>query len=162
MPLSVGFDLTHARLNRTGLGRYPVELSSALQARSSVRLIGLHAVDEPASSTAGRIVQGLTREGFYYPAGMRRRAAHPSRIVKALASQPLDDPPGRRGGRFVDSVQSDQPHAGARLQRARELDGIATEPGSIEASMREVEANREGHSLRLRARRPTRSCRLDL
>ncbi len=90
MPLSVGFDLTHARLNRTGLGRYPVELSSALQARSSVRLIGLHAVDEPASSTAGRIVQGLTREGFYYPAGMRRAAARAgAQVLHAPTPVPL-------------------------------------------------------------------------
>jgi glycosyltransferase involved in cell wall biosynthesis len=75
MAISVGFDLTHARLNRTGLGRYPTELSNALRARSGVRLIGLHAVDEPASSTAGRIAQGLSREGLYYPHGMRRAAA---------------------------------------------------------------------------------------
>ena len=72
MPVSVGFDLTHARLNRTGLGRYPAELASALRARPSVRLVGLQAVGEPASSTAGRVLQGLAREGLYYPAGMAR------------------------------------------------------------------------------------------
>lgn len=79
MPISVGFDLTHARLNRTGLGRYPSELAPALQARPGVRLIELSAVGTPTASTPRRIVQGLRREGLYYPAGMahegRRRGA---------------------------------------------------------------------------------------
>jgi glycosyltransferase involved in cell wall biosynthesis len=74
VPISVGFDLTHARLNRTGLGRYPAELAPALRARPGVRLIDLSAVREPASSTALRIAQGLRREGLYYPAGMAREA----------------------------------------------------------------------------------------
>lgn len=72
MPIVVGFDLTHARLNRTGLGRYPSELATALRARPSVRLVALNAVREPSSSPAGRIAQGLVREGIYYPAGLAR------------------------------------------------------------------------------------------
>jgi glycosyltransferase involved in cell wall biosynthesis len=75
MSISVGFDVTHARLNRTGLGRYPSELASALRSRPGLRLIELSAVQEPASSTARRITQGLCREGLYYPAGLGRKAA---------------------------------------------------------------------------------------
>jgi glycosyltransferase involved in cell wall biosynthesis len=75
MPIAVGFDLTHARLNRTGLGRYPSELALALRARAEVRLIELNAVREPSHTTAGRIAQGLAREGLYYPAGLARAAA---------------------------------------------------------------------------------------
>jgi glycosyltransferase involved in cell wall biosynthesis len=95
MSLSVGFDLTHARLSRTGLGRYPAELASALRARSDVRLVGLHAVGEPAFSTAGRIAQGLAREGLYYPAGMARA--------------------GRRGGAEVLHAPTPAPVRGAGL-----------------------------------------------
>jgi glycosyltransferase involved in cell wall biosynthesis len=72
--LAVGFDFTHARLNRTGLGRYPSELAPALRARG-VRLIELSAVRQPASSTAQRVAQGLLREGLYYPAGLAREGA---------------------------------------------------------------------------------------
>lgn len=72
MPISVGFDLTHARLNRTGLGRYPSELAEALRARSGVRLIGLCAVGGPSTSAPRRIARGLRREGLYYPVGMAR------------------------------------------------------------------------------------------
>jgi glycosyltransferase involved in cell wall biosynthesis len=75
VPISVGFDLTHARLNRTGLGRYPSELAPALRARSGVRLIELNAVREASHTTAGRIVQGLAREGLYYPVGLARAGA---------------------------------------------------------------------------------------
>jgi glycosyltransferase involved in cell wall biosynthesis len=75
VPISVGFDLTHARLNRTGLGRYPSELAPALRARSGVRLIELNAVREASHTTAGRIVQGLAREGLYYPMGLARAGA---------------------------------------------------------------------------------------
>ncbi len=72
MPIAVGFDLTHASLNRTGLGRYPSELAPALRALSGVQLIGLSAMRSPATGTARRIAQGLWREGLYYPAGMAR------------------------------------------------------------------------------------------
>jgi glycosyltransferase involved in cell wall biosynthesis len=75
MPISVGFDLTHARLNRTGLGRYPSELAPALRARPGVRLLDLGAVPEQASSPARRIARGLWREGLYYPAGLARAGA---------------------------------------------------------------------------------------
>jgi glycosyltransferase involved in cell wall biosynthesis len=75
VPVSVGFDLTHARLSRTGLGRYPAELERALRARPGVRLVELHAVHKPASSIGGRIMQGLAREGLYYPAGLAREGA---------------------------------------------------------------------------------------
>lgn len=75
MSIAVGLDVTHARLNHTGLGRYAAELGPALRAREGIRLIELSAVDEPAGSTAGRIAQGLRREGLYYPAGMARKAA---------------------------------------------------------------------------------------
>jgi glycosyltransferase involved in cell wall biosynthesis len=74
VPISVGFDVTHARLSRTGLGRYPSELALALRQRPGVRLIDLSAVREPASSTVRRIAQGLRREGLYYPAGLARVA----------------------------------------------------------------------------------------
>jgi glycosyltransferase involved in cell wall biosynthesis len=72
--IAVAFDITHARLNRTGLGRYPSELAAALRARPSVRLLELGAIEQPAASTAGRIGQGLVREGLYYPAALARRA----------------------------------------------------------------------------------------
>jgi O-antigen biosynthesis alpha-1,3-rhamnosyltransferase len=73
--ITVGFDITHARLSRTGLGRYPSELAPALQARPGLRLLELSAVRRPASSTVWRIAQGLRREGFYYPAGLAREGA---------------------------------------------------------------------------------------
>ncbi len=72
MSVSIGFDLTHARLSKTGLGRYPAELERALRTRPEVRLIGLQAVARPAESRLGRVLQGLAREGFYYPTGMAR------------------------------------------------------------------------------------------
>jgi O-antigen biosynthesis alpha-1,3-rhamnosyltransferase len=75
MPVSVGFDVTHVRLNRTGLGRYPSELAPALRARDGVRLIELSAVSKPSSSTPRRIAEGLWREGVYYPAGIAHRGA---------------------------------------------------------------------------------------
>lgn len=75
VPISVGFDLTHARLNRTGLGRYPSELAPALRSRPGLRLIDLSAAGESAASTVRRIAQGLRREGLYYPAGLAREGA---------------------------------------------------------------------------------------
>jgi alpha-1,3-rhamnosyl/mannosyltransferase len=73
--LSVGFDLTHARLSRTGLGRYPSELAPALRARPELRLIELSAVEGPAPSAIRRIAQGVWREGLYYPAALARESA---------------------------------------------------------------------------------------
>lgn len=94
MPIAVGFDFTHARLNRTGLGRYPSELAPALRARG-VRLIELSAVREPASSTARRVAQGLRREGLYYPAGLAREAARKGAQVLHVPT-----PAPVRGGRL--------------------------------------------------------------
>lgn len=94
MPIAVGFDFTHARLNRTGLGRYPSELAPALRARG-VRLIELSAVREPASSTARRVAQGLRREGLYYPAALAREAARQGAQVLHVAT-----PAPVRGGRL--------------------------------------------------------------
>jgi glycosyltransferase involved in cell wall biosynthesis len=74
--LAVGFDLTHARLSRTGLGRYPSELVRALRARPDLELIELSAQREPRSSVLGRVAQGLWREGVYYPLACGREAAH--------------------------------------------------------------------------------------
>jgi glycosyltransferase involved in cell wall biosynthesis len=92
--VSVGFDLTHARLNSTGLGRYPTELAAALRARPEVDLLGLSAVREPSDSMVGRVAQGLAREGLYYPAGL----AHKARRAGAEILHTPTPAPVRGGG----------------------------------------------------------------
>ncbi|MDP9345682.1 MAG: glycosyltransferase family 4 protein [Actinomycetota bacterium] len=79
-PLPVAVDLTHARLNRTGIGRYAAELFPALQARKTLRAIPVAAVDRAPHTSVRRIAEGLLREGVYYPVGLanlaRRSGAH--------------------------------------------------------------------------------------
>jgi glycosyltransferase involved in cell wall biosynthesis len=72
MPLVVAFDLTHAQLNPTGLGRYPAELASALERRTELRLAEIVATHAPAKATIARIAQGLAREALYYPFALER------------------------------------------------------------------------------------------
>lgn len=73
-PLPVAFDETHALINHTGLGRYATELMDALRARPTLRLRPIRASSSRPGSTAGRIAQGLAREGAYYPALLAGRA----------------------------------------------------------------------------------------
>jgi alpha-1,3-rhamnosyl/mannosyltransferase len=70
----VALDTTHALINRTGLGRYAVELQSALEARPGMRVLPISAVSQVAPSRAGRIIQGLRREALYYPELFARAA----------------------------------------------------------------------------------------
>jgi glycosyltransferase involved in cell wall biosynthesis len=72
--IAVGFDVTHAQLNRTGLGRYPSELVGALRQRKNVQLITASAAGGSRAAPA-RIARGLLREGLYYPAGLARAVA---------------------------------------------------------------------------------------
>jgi glycosyltransferase involved in cell wall biosynthesis len=94
MSITVGFDLTHARLSRTGLGRYPAELARALEARASVRVVELYAGSVRAPSSTARIVRGLRREGLYYPF-MLGRAARGARVDVLHVPTPA---PARGGG----------------------------------------------------------------
>lgn len=66
-PIAVGLDVTHALINRTGLGRYAAELEQSLRARPGVRVIPIRAVRHVSASRAGRVSQGLRREALYYP-----------------------------------------------------------------------------------------------
>lgn len=74
-PVFVAVDTTHAEINRTGLGRYAAELRPALEARPGLRVLPIRAMRHVASSHAGRIAQGLRREGLYYPERLARSAS---------------------------------------------------------------------------------------
>jgi alpha-1,3-rhamnosyl/mannosyltransferase len=64
-------DVTHAELNRTGVGRYPAELRPALEARADVDLVALA---EPVSLGRTQLARAVWREGTYYPLRLARRA----------------------------------------------------------------------------------------
>jgi glycosyltransferase involved in cell wall biosynthesis len=67
----VALDVTHATLNRTGVGRYPAELRPALEARQDLELIP---IAEPVSPPGRRLARAVWREGTYYPHRLARRA----------------------------------------------------------------------------------------
>ena len=87
----VGFDITHARINRTGLGRYPAELAPELAKRVELRTIAAGS----GGATAERVARGLAREALYYPLGLSWRAAGAgAEIVHSPTPAPV------RGGRL--------------------------------------------------------------
>ena len=67
--MRVALDVTHATLNRTGVGRYPAELRPALEALAGLDLVAL---EEPVR--ARRAAAGLWREATYYPWRLGRGA----------------------------------------------------------------------------------------
>jgi glycosyltransferase involved in cell wall biosynthesis len=71
----VGLDLTPAAMSGAGTGRYPRELLRALGRRDEVDLVCLAATRRRGSGPVSRIVQGVWREGAYYPFVLGRRAA---------------------------------------------------------------------------------------
>jgi alpha-1,3-rhamnosyl/mannosyltransferase len=109
--IAVGFDVTHAQLNRTGLGRYPSELESALRQRGNVRLVTATAAGGPAGVPA-RIARGLLREGLYYPAGLARSV---SRRGAQLLHTPTPAPVRGRGLPLVVTVHDLLPLRHPRL-----------------------------------------------
>jgi glycosyltransferase involved in cell wall biosynthesis len=72
--LRVALDLTPAVMGGAGSGRYPRELAQALGRRADVELLTLTATRRRGSAALSRIVQGVWREGAYYPFGLARRA----------------------------------------------------------------------------------------
>ena len=76
--LRVGFDTVPAALSGSGVGRYPAELEAALRERDDVELAplapGRGDRAKPPATRRARILQGLAREGLYYPAGLARQA----------------------------------------------------------------------------------------
>jgi glycosyltransferase involved in cell wall biosynthesis len=85
------FDITHARINRTGLGRYPAELAPELAQRVQLRTIAAGS----GGATAERIARGLAREVAYYPAGLAFNAARAgAQLVHCPTPAPV------RGGRL--------------------------------------------------------------
>lgn len=71
---TVAFDITPGLLIRTGIGRYPRELPDRLEALDDIQVERIAATRAPAAGRAGRIAQGLVREGVWYPAMVGRRA----------------------------------------------------------------------------------------
>ncbi|MDA0185151.1 glycosyltransferase family 4 protein [Solirubrobacter phytolaccae] len=73
-PLRVAFDATHARINRTGIGRYAQQLLPALAARDDVDVVGLLAPGTGATGRAQHLLGVARRDFAYYPAGLAHRA----------------------------------------------------------------------------------------
>ena len=72
--MRVALDVTHAELNRTGVGRYPAELAAALPAGGEVDLVALAEPVTAMARRARRVARGLWREGTYYPVRLSARA----------------------------------------------------------------------------------------
>ena len=70
----VGFDLTPAVMSRAGTGRYPRELVPALERRNDVSVRLLAASMRRPDSPLSRVLQGVFREGVYYPLALARRS----------------------------------------------------------------------------------------
>jgi glycosyltransferase involved in cell wall biosynthesis len=71
---TVAFDITPGLLIKTGIGRYPRELPDRLEALPDIQVRRIAATRAPAVGRPGRFVQGLAREGVWYPALAGRRA----------------------------------------------------------------------------------------
>ena len=88
-PLRVAFDATHARINRTGIGRYAAQLLPALADRGDVQLHGLCAPAAGATGRAARMSAILRRDFAYYPAGLAYRARRASdQVIHCPTSSP--------------------------------------------------------------------------
>ena len=69
--MRVAFDLTQARINRTGVGRYASELLPRLRELDGLALSGFSA---PGAGSGGKPLEIARRDGGYYPAGLARAA----------------------------------------------------------------------------------------
>ena len=70
----VAFDVTPARLSGGGVGTYTRELLAALQAAGGAEIVEIAHAGTSTGSAPARIIGGLAREAWYYPAGAGRRA----------------------------------------------------------------------------------------
>jgi glycosyltransferase involved in cell wall biosynthesis len=70
----VGLDMNPALMSEAGTGRYPRELLTALRRRPDVDVHPITSMGRRARGTGSRILQGLVREGVYYPFGIARKA----------------------------------------------------------------------------------------
>jgi glycosyltransferase involved in cell wall biosynthesis len=72
--MRVGFDMTPAALSPAGTGRYPRELLHALERREDPAVIPIASSLRRPATVPQRAVQGLRREGWWYPVGLARTA----------------------------------------------------------------------------------------
>jgi glycosyltransferase involved in cell wall biosynthesis len=88
--LRVGFDVTHARINRTGVGRYAAQLLPALAARDDVSLLGFCAPGAGSSGRAAKLAEIARRDFAYYPLGLGHRARRAgAQLVHCPAPAPV-------------------------------------------------------------------------
>ena len=74
MSFRVGFDATYEKLSATGVGRYSRSLREALADLEGPELVPLYAAGGRARSRPAQILQGLAREGVWYPLLFERKA----------------------------------------------------------------------------------------
>lgn len=72
--MRVALDVTHATLNRTGVGRYPAELRPALERIEDLEVVPLAAPVADRGRVARRAAAGAWREATYYPLRLSRSA----------------------------------------------------------------------------------------
>jgi glycosyltransferase involved in cell wall biosynthesis len=70
----LAFDVTPARMNPAGTGRYVRGLLAAFAARGEPDVLTVEATRRSPANAPGRIALGLAREGYWYPLGLDRRA----------------------------------------------------------------------------------------
>jgi glycosyltransferase involved in cell wall biosynthesis len=74
MPVRVGLDSTYGVLSRTGVGRYVRSIRQALERLEGIDTVPLFASERPSAHRPLRLLQGLAREGAWYPRMLERRA----------------------------------------------------------------------------------------
>jgi glycosyltransferase involved in cell wall biosynthesis len=72
--LRVGFDTTYETLSATGVGRYSRCLRDALGRAGGPEIVPLAAASRRAATRPGQILEGLAREGVWYPLLLERQA----------------------------------------------------------------------------------------
>jgi len=88
--LHVAVDVTQARINRTGVGRYASELLPRLRALEELALTGLYAPSTTGEGRLGKLVEILRRDAGYYPYGLSRAArAAGARLIHCPAPAPV-------------------------------------------------------------------------
>jgi glycosyltransferase involved in cell wall biosynthesis len=70
----VGLDITPALVDQAGVGRYTTEILGALRRSGSVEVESLASSRRRPVTTVNRVLEGLRREGLYYPAGLSLKA----------------------------------------------------------------------------------------